>query len=330
VVQGTHEVFGRADLVLKVKQPAFNQELNAHEAELLKPNSVLVTFLHPAAPDNHEMIRMLAQRDITAFSMDAIPRTPRAQVMDALTSMSTVTGYRAVLMAAELLPRFVPLIGTAIGVVKPAKFLVIGTGVVGLQSVATARRLGGSVSAVDIREAAREEAQSLGAAVAGYPVPDEVALGEGGYARALTEEWLEDERRSLTPLLGETDVLILSALVPGEIAPTLLTPEMVQLMRPGSVIVDVSIDQGGNCTLTKAGDTIVWNDISVVGVQNIPGSMPVDASWLYSQNILKYVENLCKHSPAEIDWSDDIVSASVVTRQGEIVHPGAVKAMQPA
>lgn len=328
IVKDAPTLFQQADMVLKVKQPAFNSAVGAHEADLLRPGSMLITFLHPAAPGNHDMVRTLADRHITSFSMDAIPRTPRAQVMDALTSMSTITGYRSVLLAAELLPRFVPLIGTAIGVVKPAKVLVVGTGVVGLQAVATARRLGAAVSAVDIREAARDEAKSLGATVEGFDVPQQLAMGPGGYALALPESWLETERAALRPLVEAADIVILSALVPGEVAPALITRLMVDAMKPGSVIVDVSIDQGGNCEVTEPGKTVPCNGTKIVGVQNIPGSMPVDASWLYSTNVLNYVENLCKKAPGCIDWDDDIVAESVVTRDGQVVHAGARKAMQ--
>ena len=245
--------------------------------------------------------------------------------MDALTSMSTITGYKSVLMAANFLPKFVPMIGTAIGMIPPAKFLIVGAGVVGLQAVATAKRLGGVVSCIDIRPDAREAAGSLGGTVKGFDVPTELALGEGGYAKALTPEWLAKEQELLKTLLAETDVVILSALVPSEVAPILLTQEMVEAMAPGSIIVDVAIDQGGNCALTHAGDTYTHGEVTIVGVQNIPGSMPVHASWLYANNLLHYINNLYKNG--QIDWEDDIVRASLVTHNGEIVHAGARKAM---
>jgi NAD(P) transhydrogenase subunit alpha len=320
-------VFDQADMILKVKQPAFNQALEAHEADLLRPGSMLVTFLHPAAPSNWDMVKTLAARGITSFSMDCIPRISRAQQMDALTSMSTVTGYRAVLLAAEHLPRFVPMIGTAIGVNKPAQFLVVGCGVVGLQSVATARRMGGMVGAVDIREAAREESKSLGATVAGFEVPPEVAIGDGGYARSLPDEWVEKEREALAPLVADADVLVLSALVPGEIASILVTEEMVASMKPGSVIVDVSIDQGGNCACTVPGKVAVVADVTIVGTQNIPGAMAVDATRMYSANMLAFVKNLFGEAGGHIRWDDEVVQAALVVREGEIVHSGTRKAL---
>ncbi|MBN1630116.1 MAG: NAD(P)(+) transhydrogenase (Re/Si-specific) subunit alpha, partial [Thermoleophilia bacterium] len=271
VIDGPVSLLQRADVVLKVKQPYRNGVIGEHEAALLKPGSVLITFLHPAAPSNHDMIRTLAERRVTSFTMDGIPRTSRAQAMDALTSMSTVTGYKSVLMAASALPKFVPMIGTAIGVVKPATFLVVGAGVVGLQSIATAKRLGAVVKCIDIRAEAREAAASLGATVEGFEVPDGLALAAGGYARALPEEWLEKEREALGPLLTQADAVILSALVPGEVAPILMTASMVESMAPGSAIVDVAVDQGGNCALTKPGEVYDHGQVHIIGVQNIPG-----------------------------------------------------------
>jgi len=245
--------------------------------------------------------------------------------MDALTSMSTVTGYRSVLMAANYLAKFVPMVGTAIGTVKPAKFLLVGAGVVGLQAIATAKRLGAAISCVDTRPEAREAARSLGTTVEGFEVPEELALGEGGYAKALPPDWLAKEQALLQSLLPEMDVVILSALVPGEVAPVLVNQAMVESMAPGAVIVDVAIDQGGNCALSLAGEVSAHEEVTLVGVQNIPGSMPVHASWLYSNNLLHYLNNLFNNG--DIDWEDDIVKATLVTHEGRIVHAGALKAM---
>lgn len=320
-------LYTRSDLVLKVKQPIFHERLGRWEAELLRPESTLITFLHPAAPASHRIVRMLAERRVIAFTMDSVPRTARAQKMDALTSMSTITGYKAVIMAAGMLPRFVPMLATAIGTVKPARVLVVGTGVVGLQAVATAKRLGGVVTCVDIRPEAREEAKSLGAKVAGFTVPPELAKGSGGYARALPEEWLRQERAQLAPLVAESDIVLLSALVPGEQAPVLITREMVAGMVPGSVVVDVSVDQGGNCAATEPGAVTVHNHVTVVGVQNIPGSVAQHASWLYANNLLHFIQNMFKAGPGVIDFADEIVQATLVTRGGEILHAGTRKAM---
>lgn len=330
IVPDVADLFARADIVLKVKQPEFNKVLGKNEAELVGEGKMLITFLHPANPANHDMARTLRDRNITALTMDGIPRISRAQGMDALSSMSTITGYKSVIMAAYRLPEFIPMIGTAVGATKPKSCLMVGTGVVGLQAVATARRLGGVVKAFDIREAARAEADSLGAKIAGFDVPAEVALGQAGYAQPLSEEWLEKEREALKPLVAEADVIILSALVPGEVAPVLITKEMVASMRPGSIIVDVAVDQGGNCAATVAGQEVFVDGVCVSAVANIPGSMPVVASWLYGKNMLEYVRNLFKNGIDAPDFDDDIVQNSLVTRDGKLVHKGTLHAMGEA
>jgi NAD(P) transhydrogenase subunit alpha len=232
-----------------------------------------------------------------------------------------------VLIAANELPKFVPMMGTAIGTVPPAQFLVVGAGVVGLQALATAKRLGGVVKAVDIREEARKEAGSLGAKVAGFDVPQDLAAGEGGYARALPDDWLQREREALEPHAREADVLILSALVPGEIAPVLITEETVSRMKTGSVIIDVSIDQGGNCAITERGCIASKSGVRICGIQNIPGQLAVHSSWLYAMNMYHYVENLFKKGLQNPDLEDDIVRHSLVTHKGKILYVGALKAM---
>jgi NAD(P) transhydrogenase subunit alpha len=328
IVPSAQAIFDRADIVLKVKQPCLNKAIGKHEAEMLRSGTTLITFLHPAAPPNHPTIRTLRDRNITAFTMDGIPRITRAQTMDALTSMSTVTGYRSMLIAANHFPRFIPMIGTAIGAVLPAQILVIGAGVVGLQAVATAKRLGGVVKAVDIRAEARQEAASLkGTQVVGFVMPEDLAHGEGGYAKALSADWLEREREMLRPIVAHADIVILSALVPGDVAPMLISRDMVMSMRAGSVIVDVSIDQGGNCEVTTPGRETFVHDVFVCGTANIPGSMAVDATWLYAHNMLHYVENLFKDGIERMNMDDEIVRHSLVTTGGKILHAGALKAM---
>jgi len=327
IEKDVEKVFEQADVLLKVKQPIFNEAVGKHEVDMLRDGAILVTFLHPAAPTSHKMVKMLRDKKITSFTMDSIPRTlSHAQTMDALTSMSTVTGYRSVLIAAEHLSRFVPVIATAIGATKPAKFLVIGAGVVGLQAIATAKRLGGIITAVDIRPEAREQAMSLGAKVGGFEVPEKIAEGKGGYAKALPSEWLEKEVEAIAPLIKEADVIISSALVPGEEAPILITEEMINRMRPGSFIVDVAIDQGGNCAITEPGKTVYKNNIAICGTQNIPGSMPEDSSWLYANNLYYYIENLFKKGLHKLALKDDVVKSSIVTYKGKIVHEGTLKA----
>lgn len=289
-------LFRESELLLKVKQPVLNEKTGKHEVEMIRPGAILITFLHPAAPANHPMVRALSARDVTALTMDGIPRAPRTRNMDALTSMSTVSG-------------------------------VIGAGVVGIQAIATALRLGGVVEVMDIREDARRRAEQLGARVVGFDVPAALATAQGGTAKALPSRWVEKAREALTPFVEQADVLILSALVPGEVAPVLITEDMVRRMRPGSVIVDVAVDQGGNCGLTEPGAEIVRHGVRVCGLLNIPGSVPVHASWLYANNVLQYVKNLFKNGLDTPDLDDEIVRHSLVTHRGEIVHRGTLKAM---
>jgi H+-translocating NAD(P) transhydrogenase subunit alpha len=320
-------VFDKADIVLKVKEPLFNDQFNTHEIDMIKENTILITFLHPATPSNHEDVKKLQKRHITAFTMDGIPRISRAQRMDPLTSMSAITGYKSIIIAAAQFPKFVPMIGTSIGMIKPANILVVGTGVVGLQAIATGKRLGGVVKAVDIRPDAKKEAESLGVKVVGFDAPAELVMGEGGYAKALSEEWLEKERQALAPLVADADIIVLSALVPGEVAQTLVTRQMVETMKPGSVIIDVSIDQGGNCEITDPGKELIHNGVYICGIKNIPGSLPVHSSWLYANNLYYFVENLFKNKTTEFDMNDEIIKDALVTHKGELFHKGTRKAM---
>ncbi|MCK5164464.1 MAG: NAD(P) transhydrogenase subunit alpha [Desulfobacula sp.] len=321
------EVFDKSDVILKVKEPMYNDQFNKHEIDMLKENQILITFLHPAAPSNHEDVKKMQNKNITAFTMDGIPRISRAQRMDPLTSMSAITGYKAIIIAAANFPKFIPMIGTSIGMIKPANILVVGAGVVGLQAIATGKRLGGIVKAVDIRPDAKKEAESLGVKVVGFDAPSELVIGEGGYARALPEEWLEKERQALAPLVAASDIIVLSALVPGEVAQHLITKEMVETMKPGSVIIDVSIDQGGNCALTDPGKELIHNGVYICGIKNIPGSLPVHSSWLYANNLYYFVENLFKNGADDFDMTDEIIKDSLVTHKGELYHEGTLKAM---
>jgi NAD(P) transhydrogenase subunit alpha len=330
IVSSPEDLYSRSDLILKVKQPCFNRTSGKHEVEMMRPGVMLVGFLHPAAPANHEIVEMLRDRNITSLTMDSIPRISRAQPMDALTSMSTISGYRAALIAAMHLPKFVPMIGTAIGTTKPARFLIIGAGVVGLQAIATAKRLGGTVAVLDIRISARQAAQSLGVKVVGFDMPPELAVDEADHAMPLSPEWLEQERAAITPLLEQTDVVISSALVPGEMAPVLINESMMAAMKPGSVIVDVAIDQGGNCAATRPGCEYSTREVFVCGLLNIPGAMPVHASWLYSNNVLEFVKNLFKRPDGLPDLDDELVRPTVVTHAGQLLHQGAARAISSA
>lgn len=328
IASDARTIYDKADVVLKVKEPLYDEQRGIHEIDMLRAGQIIITFLHPAAPANHEMVKKLRDKRVTSFTMDGIPRISRAQRMDALTSMSTITGYKSVVMAANRFPKFIPMIGTSTGMIRPANILVMGTGVVGLQAIATAKRMGGAVKAVDIRPDARKEAESLGIKVAGFEVPVELAVAAGGYARALPTEWLTKEREALSAVVAESDIIILCALIPGEIAPILVTDEMVQTMKPGSVIIDVSIDQGGNCAATVPGQETVKYGVHICGIKNIPGSVPVHSSWMYANNMYHFVENLFKNGPrAEFDLNDEIVRGTLVTLDGELHHQGAIKAL---
>lgn len=326
LVDGEEPVFEKADVILKVKEPLFNKEANKHESDMLRDGQYLITFLHPAAPVNREAMKKLRDTGCISLTLDGIPRISRAQSMDALTSMSTVAGYKGVLMAANTLSKFMPMVGTAVGVIQPAKVVVIGTGVAGLQAVATAKRLGAVVTAIDIRPDAAEQARSLGAKSVDTGVPPEVAIGEGGYAQRLPEEWLKKEIEAIKPVVKDADIIILTALIPGKQAPVLITEEMVKSMAPGSVIIDIAIDQGGNCALTKPGEEIVIDGVTISGVKNIPGMMPTSSTWMFANNIYNLLAYLSKDGKIVLDRNDPIVASSLTTINKEIVHAGAKEA----
>lgn len=327
IVHDVKKLFADSELILKVKEPLNNETLGCHEIDMMHKGQYLITFIHPAAPVNHEMVKNMAAKGIISLALDGIPRISRAQNMDALTSMSTCAGYKGILIAANLLPRFIPQIFCAVGMIKPMNVLVIGTGVGGLQALATAKRLGAVIHAADIRPAAREQAQSLGAKIIDVGVPETEAIGEGGYALPLKKETLENERKLLAPHIKDMDIIFLSALVPGRLAPILITEEMVKTMKPGSVIVDISIDQGGNCALTPAGEIGKKYDVNLVGIKNIPGLLPSSSTWMFAQNICNLVRYLAKDGKIKLDRNDDIVKGSLTTIDGEVVHKGAREAM---
>ena len=327
IVAGPVELFKRSDLILKVKEPLFNKVENVHEVDMMHKGQYLITFIHPASPVNHEMVKKLAAAGVISLTLDGVPRISRAQNMDALTSMSTCAGYKGILMAANDLSIFMPQMFTAVGMLKPAKVLVIGVGVAGFQALDTAKRLGAITYALDIRPAAVEQSQSLGAKVIEFDIPAELAVAEGGYANKLTEEWLEKERKVLTEVIADMDIVFCSALIPGKIAPIVITEEMVKTMKNGSVIVDVSIDQGGNCAITTPGEKEVKHGVMIQGVKNIPGMIPTSSTWMFANNVYNLVKYLIKDSTIKLDTSDEIVRSILVTYDGEIVHSGTKEAM---
>lgn len=328
IIDDCEKVYANADVILKVKEPLFNEEKNKHEIEMMKDGQCLITFIHPASPVNHQMVKDMADKGVIALTLDGVPRISRAQGMDALTSMSTVAGYKSALMAADRLTKFMPMVGTAVGMIQPAKALIIGAGVAGLQAIATAKRLGAIVTAADIRPDASEQSQSLGAKVLDLGIPQDISVGEGGYAKRLPNEWIVKEREVLRDAVIASDIVILTALIPGEIAPILVTEEMVKAMKPGSVIIDVAIDQGGNCEITDPAKITTKHGVSIDGTKNIPGMVPTSSTWMFAHNIYNYLVNLMKDGKLHINTDDEIIASSLVTIDKKIVHAGTLEAME--
>ncbi|MDD7257451.1 MAG: NAD(P) transhydrogenase subunit alpha [Prevotellaceae bacterium] len=327
IVENPQEIYDKAEMILKVKEPLFNEKLGKHEVDMMHKGQYLITFIHPASPVNHEMVKNLSKKGVTAITLDGIPRISRAQNLDALTSMSTCAGYKGILMAADTLTTFIPQMFTAVGKIEPAKVMVIGVGVAGLQALATAKRLGAVTYAADIRPAAAEQAGSLGAKVVETTVPAELAIAEGGYANRLSEDVLKREREALTETIQQMDIVFCSALIPGKVAPVIITEDMVKGMKRGSVIVDISIDQGGNCELTPAGGTIEKHGVTLMGVKNIPGLLPTSSTWMFSNNMYNLVKYIVKDGKAVLDRTDEVIAKSLVCIDGELVHAGAREAM---
>ena len=327
LVDDVAELYKKADLILKVKEPLFNEKKNFSEISMMHRGQYLITFIHPASPVNHAMVKEMAAAGVISYTLDGVPRISRAQNMDALTSMSTCAGYKGIMIAGNLLPRFMPQIFSAVGMIKPVNVLVIGTGVGGLQALATAKRLGAVIHAADIRPAAREQAQSLGAKVIDLGVDEKEAVGEGGYALHLKESTLQHEREMLAPHVKDMDIIFTSALVPGKIAPKIITEEMVKTMKHGSVIVDISIDQGGNCEITPSGTVETKYGVNLVGIKNIPGMLPESSTWMFAKNIYNLAKYLIKGKELSTDTSDEILRGILTTIDGNVVHAGAREAM---
>jgi len=309
-----------ADAVLKVQPPT------PDEVARLRERSVLISFLQPAT--SADAIGALAKRKVSAFSLDLVPRISRAQSMDALSSQAGIAGYKAVLIAANHLPKFFPLLMTAAGTVAPARVLVMGAGVAGLQAIATARRLGAVVEAYDVRPAVKDEVKSLGATFLELPL--EAQEGTGGYAREQSEDFLRRQRELLGDRVAASDVVITTAAIPGRKAPILVTADMVRRMRAGSVIVDLAAETGGNCELTEPGKIIQVGGVTIDGTRNLPSTMPVHASQLYSKNVSTLLLVLVKDGAVKLDFTDEIVKGACVTYNGEVVNPRAKELVEAA
>ena len=305
-------LIARADVVLRVRAPS------ADEAGRMREGAALIGLLAPHA--NLPLVRKLAERRVTAFALELVPRITRAQGMDVLSSMSSIAGYKAVLLAANALPKFFPLLMTAAGTIAPAKVFIIGAGVAGLQAIATARRLGAVVEAYDTRPAVREQVESLGAKFVDRPLETKDAQDKGGYAKAQSEEFLARQREFMAGRVAAADVVITTALIPGRRAPLLITADMVKGMRAGSVVVDLAAEAGGNCELTEPDRETVKNAVTILGFTNLPSMMAVHASQLYSRNATAFVLHLVKDGRLIVDLADEITRGSLLTHNGEVTH----------
>ena len=311
-------LLSEADIVLKVNKPTI-EEVNG-----MKEAAIFVGFLNPFS--SADILKKLAERKITSFAMEMVPRITRAQRMDALSTMSTVAGYKAVLIAANACGRFFPMLTTAVGTVPPAKAIVIGVGVAGLQAIATAKRLGAVVTAFDTRPAAGEQAKSLGADFVAMDVAHDQAEDAGGYAKEQTADFYKQEQELIRKYSRDSDIIITTALIPGKRAPLLITEEMVKEMRAGSVIVDLAVEQGGNCALSESGKEVRKYGATILGVLNLPSTLPVHASLLYAKNILAFLNLILPDGKSlKLDLNDEIIKGSMITHNGEITHPALKK-----
>ena len=313
VVADSALLWGEADILLKVNPPTKRED--RAEIDWLKPGATLISFLNPLSEPT--VTQQLAQREVTAFSMELIPRSTRAQSMDALSSQANIAGYKSVLLAAASLPRIFPMMTTAAGTIPPAKVLVLGAGVAGLQAIATARRLGAVVEAFDIRPTVKEQVQSVGGNFIAIDL-EEKTEAEGGYAKQVGRDTQERIRQGLSPYVAKADVVITTAQVPGKPAPLLISEETVAQMKPGSVIVDLAAESGGNCACSEAGKNVNYQGVTIISPTNLPSTVPANTSQMYAKNLLNLVKYLAKDGELQLDFEDDITSSACVTYAGEI------------
>src|SRR5271169_2955734 len=313
------DVFGAADIVVQVLCYGSNDKTGKADVPLYRPNQALIGFLRPLG--SLETVQEIASKGVTAFSIELMPRTTRAQSMDALSSMATISGYKAVLIAADTLPKIFPMLTTAAGTITPARVFIMGCGVAGLQAIATARRLGAVVSAYDLRPAVKEQVQSLGGRFVELPLEVKDAQDAGGYAKAQDESFYQRQRELLGQVVAQHDVVITTAVVPGKKSPILVTKEMVAAMAPGSVIVDLASERGGNCELTHIGETAVEHGVTILGSINLASTVPYHASQMYAKNLTNFLLNMVKDGQLNLNMDDEIVRSTLVTQGGEIVNP---------
>ncbi len=328
ILADVEEIYEQSEIILKVKEPLYNHEKDKDEIAMMHSGQYLITFIHPASPSNAQMVRNLAKKGVIGLTLDGIPRISRAQSMDALSSMSACAGYKGMIMGINDISKFLPFVTSAVGRLKPANVFVIGTGVAGLRALATAKGLGATVYSADIRPEANKNAESLGAIIVETGIPADIAVSaDGKHANQLSEEWLKVERENFKEIVLKADIIFCSALVFGKVAPVLLTEEMVKMMQSGSCIVDISIDQGGNCGITSPGIVDVKYGVTIQGIKNIPGMLSTSSTIMFSKNVYNLLEFLTKDGKISLDLTDEIVSSILVTKDGEIVHKGALEAM---
>ena len=317
IVKDTVELFSQSDVILKVQKPVFNTKLTKNEIDLIKKGTLLITFLYPLVFLN--LIENCAERGIDTISMDLIPRITIAQKMDALSSQSNLAGYKSVLLCANELGKIFPLMMTAAGTITPSKVVIMGAGVAGLQALGTAKRLGAVVEVSDIRPAVKEEVLSLGGKFIEVET-DESMQDEGGYAKEASEEFLQKQKELIFKHITGADIVITTALVPGKKAPVLVTEEMVKKMKPGSVILDMAVEFGGNCELSEAGKIVIKHNVKIIGETNLPSLVPVNASEMYSKNLLGLIEYISEDGKIKLDKDDEILKSSLITFKGEVVQ----------
>jgi NAD(P) transhydrogenase subunit alpha len=319
-------LLSQADIVLMVRGPGSHPDFPAADLDALKEGATLIAFLEPLAEP--AVMKELAARKLTVFSMELMPRTTRAQSMDALSSMATIAGYKAVLAAADASPKLFPMFMTAAGTITPARVFVLGAGVAGLQAIATARRLGAVVEAFDIRPAVKEEVESLGAKFVQLELETEEAQDAGGYATAQSEDFYRRQQELMAERIKNSDVVITTAAVPGKKSPVLISEEVVAGMRTGSVIIDLAAEKGGNCAVTKPGEKIVHQGVIVIGPVNLPAEVPVHASQMYAKNISTFLLHMIKEGKLELDMEDEITKGAMVAHGGQLVHEAVLSALE--
>ncbi len=318
IVASRSALFEKADIILQILCYGSNDVTGREDLSLMRPNQIVIGFLRPFG--SREAVQEIASRGVTSFSVELVPRTTRAQSMDALSSMGTICGYKAVLIAADSHPRIFPMLTTAAGTITPARVFVIGAGVAGLQAIATARRLGAVASAYDLRPAAKEQVQSLGGRFIELPIEAKDAQDARGYARAQDETFYQQQRELLGRVVKESDVVITAAVIPGKTSPVLVTEEMVKGMAPGSVIFDLAAERGGNCELTQAGKTVVRHNVTIIGAINVASGVPYHASQMYARNLTAFLLHLIKDQKLQLNLNDEIVRETLVTHGGEVVN----------